>query len=351
MRAWSRPRCCSWWCWRRRSERWSRCYCGCRSYTRCRRCRWSCRSCRTWCWSRCRPARSRRYWWGRIRNWGWRRRSYGRCDINPAPAINVVWRCRVAALGILDLNSRAIQRVATRLDLMPQAGNGRPQQCRGAGNMRSRHGCSAGGRITTVAGIVARARVSTRSSDIRLGTIAPISRNRAAATKASDSVRSGVQSSDCIGSLIKRRWVGHRRTTGAGITRGNHHLDPSSSLGFNGSLQLVADHTTLRDRAGPGVDCNIGRLDRVAFVRRAADWVRREEKFHAFHICRRCAVALVHVTASNPLCAGRHADLVGAAIVSDRCAGCVRAVEEIVTRLWASRVRKRRHRNECCHAS
>src|SRR5439155_9213472 len=44
-----------------------------------------------------------------------------------------------------------------------------------------------------------------------------------------------------------------------------------------------------------------------------------------------------HVTASNPLCARRHADLVGPAIVSDRCAGCVRAVEEIITRLWRVR--------------
>ena len=110
-------------------------------------------------------------------------------------------------------------------------------------------------------------------------------------------------------------------------------MDASSFLSFNSSLQLVADNTTLRHRAGPGVDCNIGRLSRVTFVRRAANWVRCEEKFHALHICRRRAVALVHVTASNPLRARRHADLIGAAIVADRCARCMATMKEIVTRL------------------
>ena len=203
--------------------------------------------------------------------------------------------------------------------------------------MRSRHGCPAGSRITTVAGIVARARVGSWSGYIRFSTIASISRDRAAAAKASNLIRSSIQSSHRVGRLIKRWRIGHSRTRGAGITRGNHHLNTSSSLSFNSGLQLVADNTTLRDRAGPGIDCNIGCFGRVAFVRRAADRVRREEKFHALHICRRCAVALVHVTASNPLCARRHADLVGPAIVSDRCACCMTAMEEIVTRLWRVR--------------
>ena len=203
--------------------------------------------------------------------------------------------------------------------------------------MRSSHGCAAGSGITTVARIVARARVSARSSDIRLCTIASISRDRTTAAKAGNSVCSGVQSSDRVGRLIKRRRIGHRGTTGAGVTCSYYHLDTGSFLSFNGGLQLVADNTTLRDRAGPGVDRNIGCFGRVAFVRRAADWVRREEKFHALHICCWRAVALVHVTASNPLCAGRHPNLIGAAIVSDCCAGCVRAVEEIITRLWRVR--------------
>ena len=40
----------------------------------------------------------------------------------------------------------------------------------------------------------------------------------------------------------------------------------------------------------------------------------------------------VHVTATDPLCAGRHSDLVAHAIVADRRARGVRAVKEIVAR-------------------
>ena len=199
--------------------------------------------------------------------------------------------------------------------------------------MRSRHGCPAGSRITTVAGIVARARVGSWSGYIRFSTIASISRDRAAAAKASNLIRSSIQSSDCVGRLIKRRRIGHRGTTGARVARSDYHLDTSSFLSFNSGLQLVADNATLRSRATPGVDCNIGCLGRVTFVRRAVEWVRRKEEFHALDVPGGCAVSLVHVTATDPFCAGRHSDLVGAAIVADRCAGCVRAVEEIVTRL------------------
>src|SRR4029077_15410342 len=48
----------------------------------------------------------------------------------------------------------------------------------------------------------------------------------------------------------------------------------------------------------------------------------------------RCAVALIHVTAPNPLCTRRHPDLVSHAIVADRCTGGVRAMEEVVARKW-----------------
>ena len=203
--------------------------------------------------------------------------------------------------------------------------------------MRSSHGCAAGSGITTVARIVARARSCSRRGDVRFSPVATISRNRTTAAKAGNSVCSGVQSSDRVGRLIKRRRIGHRGTTGAGVTCSYYHLDTGSFLSFNGGLQLVADNTTLRDRATPGVDCNIGCFGRVAFVRRAIQRIGREEKFHALHICGRCAVALVHVTASNPLCAGRHPDLVGAAIVTDRCARSMAAMKEIVTRLWRIR--------------
>jgi len=199
--------------------------------------------------------------------------------------------------------------------------------------MRSSHGGAAGCRITTVARIVARTCACARSSNIRLCTIASISGDRAAAAKASNSVRSGVQSSDCIGSRIKRWWIRHRGTTGARVTRGNHHLDTGGFLSFNSGLQFVADDATLRSGATPGVDRNIGCLGGVTFVGRAVEWIRRKEKFHALDVPRRRAIPLVHVTATDPFCAGRHSNLIGAAIVADRCAGCVRAVEEIITRL------------------
>src|SRR5207248_10987148 len=48
--------------------------------------------------------------------------------------------------------------------------------------------------------------------------------------------------------------------------------------------------------------------------------------------CRR-AGAHVHVTAGDPSCAGRHSDLVSAAVIANRGAGGMRAVEEIIARL------------------
>jgi hypothetical protein len=199
--------------------------------------------------------------------------------------------------------------------------------------VRSSHGCAAGSCITTIAGIVARARPCSRRSDVRFSPVATIPRNRPAAAKAGNSVRSGVQSSHCIGSRIKGWRIGHRGTTGARVARGYHHLDTSSFLSFNSSLQLVADDAALRSGATPGVSRYIRRLGRVAFVGRAAERVRREEKFHALNVPGRCAVALVHVTATNPLRTGSHSNLVGAAIVANCRANGVTAMEEIIARL------------------
>jgi hypothetical protein len=216
---------------------------------------------------------------------------------------------------------------------MLQAGNGRPQQRHGASNMRSRHGCATCSRITTVAGIVARASVGSWSRDIRFCTIASISRDRAAAAKASNSVCSGVQSSDCIGSRIKRRGIGHGRTAGARVARSDYHLNTSSFLSFNSGLQLVTDNATLRSRATPGVSRYIRRLGRIAFVGRAAERVRRQEKLHALDVSGWCAIALVHVTATDPLRTGRHSNLVDAAIVANCRANGVTSMEEIIARL------------------
>jgi len=109
-------------------------------------------------------------------------------------------------------------------------------------------------------------------------------------------------------------------------------LDTSSFLSFNSSLQLVADNATLRGGATPGVSRYIRRQGRVAFVGRAVERVRREEKFHALDVPGWCAVPLIHVTAAYPFCARRHSNLVGAAIVTNRRANGVTSMEEIITR-------------------
>jgi hypothetical protein len=110
-------------------------------------------------------------------------------------------------------------------------------------------------------------------------------------------------------------------------------LDTSSFLRFNSSLQLVADNATLRSRATPRVSRYIRRQARVAFVGRAAERVRRQEKFHALDVSGRGAIALVHVTATDPFCARRHSNLVGAAIVANCRANGMTSVEEIIARL------------------
>jgi hypothetical protein len=103
-------------------------------------------------------------------------------------------------------------------------------------------------------------------------------------------------------------------------------------LRFNRGLETI-DRTTFRRRATPGIGRDVRRLGRVAFFRCAVQWVRRQEKFHALDVPGWCAIAHIHVTATNPLCAGRHADLVGAAIIANGCPNGVRSMEEIVARL------------------
>ena len=136
---------------------------------------------------------------------------------------------------------------------MLQARNSRPQQRHGPGNMGSGHRSSAGGRITTVAGIVARSCARPRSSDVWFYTIATVDCDRAAITEPSNRIRAGIQSSDCIRRRIPRRRAGLGASTdvvdatasGTIITRSDYHLDTSSFLSFNGVLQFVADNAAL----------------------------------------------------------------------------------------------------------
>ena len=84
--------------------------------------------------------------------------------------------------------------------------------------------------------------------------------------------------------------------------------------------------------ADPGVVSNVRRFGWVALA--ATDWVRRKEPFHAFDAsggCRQVRWSIYH-TASDPLCAGRHPDLVAHAIVADRGTSGVAAVAVVVAR-------------------
>src|SRR5439155_22047609 len=61
-----------------------------------------------------------------------------------------------------------------------------------------------------------------------------------------------------------------------------------------------------------------------------------EGNFHDPDISCPCAGALVHVTARNPSCAGRHSDLISAPVIANRRAGGKAAVENIIA--WFLRI-------------
>ena len=215
---------------------------------------------------------------------------------------------------------------------MLEAGNSRPQQRHGAGDMRSRHGCATGSGICVIGGVVARARARSGSRNVRLDPVATIGSNRAAAAEAGNRICAGIQCAYCVRSLIKRWRIAYGRAARARIARSDYHLDAGCGLGFHSCLQGV-NRTTLRGRTAPGVGRYIRRQGRVAFVGRAVEWVRRQEELHALDVPGRGAIALVHVTATDPLCAGSHSNLVGAAIVANCRANGVTSMEEIVARL------------------
>ena len=115
----------------------------------------------------------------------------------------------------------------------------------------------------------------------------------------------------------------------AGVTGRDDHHDAGGRLSFDSSLQRV-NRTTFRRRTTPGIDGNVRRFGRVGVA--TADPGRRKEPLHALDVSGGSAVARVHVAATDPLCAGGHPNLVTYAVVTDRCAGGVRAVEEIIAR-------------------
>ena len=215
---------------------------------------------------------------------------------------------------------------------MPQAWQRAPQQGHGTGYVWSRHGRAAETGITSIGGIACRARAGARSRNVGLDPVTPIDYNRAAAAKPSNGVGAGVQCSNRIRSCINSRRILHSGTTPrTPVPSCYHHHNSSSSLSFNGSLQRVR-RTTFRRRADPGVTRNIGCFGRVALIGCAVERVRRQEPFHALDVSGWCAVALVHVTATNPFCARRHPDLVAHAIVTDHGTCSVRAVFVVIAR-------------------
>ena len=76
----------------------------------------------------------------------------------------------------------------------------------------------------------------------------------------------------------------------------------------------------------------------------------RKNSMHSMYLAG-VPTPTVHVAAGNPLCARRHPDLVGTAIVADRCASGVAAMEEIIARHGESSARKCRRRCGCCRAN
>jgi len=199
--------------------------------------------------------------------------------------------------------------------------------------MWSGHGRALNSCIVAVGPVPSGANTRAGSSDIRLCTIATIDRNRTSAAKASYGISVVHERSNRVRRRIERGWIGHRGTTGARVARSDYHLDTSSSLRFNSGSQFVARYATLRSRATPGVIRNIGRFGRVAFVGRAVQWVGCKKPLHALDVPGWGAVALVHVTATDPPCAGRHSNLVARAIVAYHRADGVAAMTEIIARL------------------
>ena len=80
----------------------------------------------------------------------------------------------------------------------------------------------------------------------------------------------------------------------------------------------------------PCVNGNVGSSKRVALA--AAYRVRRKEPFHALEVSGRCAVALIHVTTTDPFREWRHADLVSHAVIANRSPDRMRAMTVVIAR-------------------
>ena len=98
---------------------------------------------------------------------------------------------------------------------------------------------------------------------------------------------------------------------------------------FDSRLQRI-DRTTFGRWAAPCVNCDIGSFSWIALT--AANGIRCEEPFHAFEISGWRAVALSHVTTSDPFRFWRHADLVTHAVIAHCRSDRMRAMANVVAR-------------------
>ena len=200
--------------------------------------------------------------------------------------------------------------------------------------MWSRHGRAAEVCIRTIACVGRRAGASAGRADVGFDATASIAYNRPAAAKASNGIGASYQGSCRISGGVDSRRILHRGTIRTRVLRGGYHHDTSHSLRFHGSLQGTS-RTTFRRRALPGIISDVRRFGRVGIT--AANPGRSEEPLHALDVSGGCAVTLIHVAATNPLCTGRHTDLVTHAVITDHRTGGVRTMSAIIA--WERRVR------------
>ena len=80
----------------------------------------------------------------------------------------------------------------------------------------------------------------------------------------------------------------------------------------------------------PSVNGDVRSFKRIALA--AANGVRCKKPFHAFEVSGWCAVALIHVTTSDPFREGRHANLVTHAVIADCSPDRMRAMTGVVAR-------------------
>ena len=80
----------------------------------------------------------------------------------------------------------------------------------------------------------------------------------------------------------------------------------------------------------PSVNGNVRSFKWIALA--AAYRVRRKEPFHALEVSGRCAVALIHVTTSDPFREGRHPNLVTHAVIANCSPDRMRAMTVVVAR-------------------